>query len=116
MLTAIERVDALGVFDKYKKDASLSPFERFNVLYGMNGSGKTTLSRLFLSLNAGENETYPGLKYTVSSSDGQFKQGQNFPRNIRVFNTDYVESNIGEIEGQLNPIFIVGEENKALVS
>lgn len=116
MLTAIESVDALGVFDKYKKDSSLSHFERFNVLYGMNGSGKTTLSRLFLSLNSGENESYEGLKYTVSSTDGQFKQGQNFPRKIRVFNTDYVESNIGEIEGQLNPIFIVGEDNKTLVS
>lgn len=116
MLTAIESIDALGVFDKYKKDASLSSFERFNVLYGMNGSGKTTLSRLFLSLNSGENESYPELKYTVSSSDGKFKQGQNFPRRIRVFNADYVESNIGEIEGQLNPIFIVGEENKTLVS
>ncbi|MBK0327752.1 AAA family ATPase [Rhodobacteraceae bacterium F11138] len=116
MLTTIESVDALGVFDKYRKDASLGPFERFNVLYGMNGSGKTTLSRLFLSLNAGENESYPELKYTVSSSDGQFKQGQNFPRKVRVFNSDYVESNIGEIEGQLNPIFIVGEENKTLVS
>lgn len=116
MLTAIESVDALGVFDKYKKDASLNSFERFNVLYGMNGSGKTTLSRLFLSLNSGENESYPELKYKVSSSDGQFKQGQNFPRKIRVFNADYVVSNIGEIEGQLNPIFIVGEENKALVS
>ncbi|MFT6508767.1 MAG: wobble nucleotide-excising tRNase [Parvibaculaceae bacterium] len=116
MLTAIENIAALGVFDKYKKDAALSSFERFNVLYGMNGSGKTTLSRLFLSLNSGKNEAYPALKYTVSSSDGQFKQGQNFPRKVRVFNTDYVDSNIGEIEGQLNPIFIVGEENKTLVS
>lgn len=116
MLTAIESIAALGVFDKYKRDAALSPFERFNVFYGMNGSGKTTLSRLFLSLNSGESEAYPALKYTASSSDGQFKQGQNFPRKVRVFNTDYVDSNIGEIEGQLNPIFIVGEENKTLVS
>lgn len=116
MLTAIENIDALGVFNGYKKDTSLSQFERFNVLYGMNGSGKTTLSRLFLSLNSGENKSYPGLKYTVSSSDGKFKQSQNFPLKIRVFNADYVESNIGEIEGQLNPIFIVGEENKTLVS
>jgi wobble nucleotide-excising tRNase len=116
MLTEIESIDALGVFDKFKKDDSLGPFERFNILYGMNGSGKTTLSRFFLSLNSGENSSYPNLKYAVSSSDGRFKQGENFPQKIRVFNTDYVESNIGEIEGQLNPIFIVGEENKSLVS
>lgn len=116
MLTAIENIAALGVFDKYKRDNALVPFARFNVIYGMNGSGKTTLSRLFLSLNSGENEAYPALKYTVSGSDGQFKQGQNFPRKVRVFNSDYVVSNIGEIEGQLNPIFIVGEENKTLVS
>lgn len=116
MLTSIESIDGLGVFDQYKKGDTLCPFERFNVIYGMNGSGKTTLSRLFLSLNSGTNLAYPSLKYKVSSPEGQFKQGQRFPRKIRVFNADYVESNIGEIEGQLNPIFIVGEENKTLVN
>ncbi len=72
MLTALERIDGLGVFDQYKKDGKISQFERFNVFYGMNGSGKTTLSRLFLSLNAGQNDTYPDLKYKISSSGGQF--------------------------------------------
>lgn len=116
MLIDIKNIEHLGVFQNYQKDLALGDFERFNVIYGMNGSGKTTLSRFFLSLNDGQNDTYPGLKYTVSSTEGQFRQGQNFPRNIRVFNSDYVESNIGEIEGQLNPIFIVGEENKTLVT
>lgn len=116
MLTTIEHIDGLGVFDRYHQDSVLSKFERFNILYGMNGSGKTTLSRLFSSLNSGANDTYPNLRYKVTSSNGQFQQGQILPTNIRVFNADYVEANLGEIEGKLNPIFIVGEDNKDIVN
>jgi len=116
MLTSIDRIDGLGVFEHYRKSNDIEDFGRFNIIYGLNGSGKTTLSRLFFALNQGQSETYPNLKYKINSSDGSFEQGRRYPTKIRVFNTDYVNSNIGEIEGQLNPIFIVGEENKSLVT
>ena len=116
MITSIERIDGLGVFYGYKKAADLEDFGRFNILYGMNGSGKTTLSRMFASFNAGNSDDYPSLKYKITSDEGQFKEGQSYPCMIRVFNSDYIDSNLGEIEGQLNPIFIVGEENKSLVA
>ena len=116
MLTTIERIDGLGVFYGYKKAADLEDFGRFNILYGPNGSGKTTLSRMFASFNVGSSDDYPSLKYKIMSDEGQFKEGQSYPCMIRVFNSDYIDSNLGEIEGQLNPIFIIGEENKSLVT
>ncbi|MXZ48707.1 MAG: AAA family ATPase [Candidatus Dadabacteria bacterium] len=115
MLTNIERIDGLGIFYDYKKAADLEDFGRFNILYGMNGSGKTTLSRMFASFNVGNSDDYPSLKYKITSDEGQFKEGQYYPCMIRVFNSDYIDSNLGEIEGQLNPIFIIGKENKSLV-
>ena len=115
MLTSVECIDGLGVFHGYKKAADLEDFGRFNILYGMNGSGKTTLSRLFASFDAGNSDDYPSLKYKITSDEGKFKEGQSYPCMIRVFNSDYIDSNLGEIEGQLSPIFIIGEENKSLV-
>lgn len=116
MLTRIDRIEGLGVFGQYKKTAVLSDFARFNILYGPNGSGKTTLSRLFSYLGSGDAEAYPSLKYKFDATEGTFTQGQSYPCKIRVFNSDYVDSNIGEVEGQLNPIYVVGEENKSLVA
>jgi len=114
MLTKIDRIEGLGVFDGYAGHANLEEFARFNIIYGLNGSGKTTLSRLLNCLNAGISTSYPSLKYKVTAEEGNYKEGQKYPCKIRVFNSDYIESNLGEIEGQLNPIYIVGEENKSL--
>ena len=116
MLVSIEQVSNLGIFQNYKKKSGLQDFGRFNVIYGLNGSGKTTLSRLLACLNTGGIEAHPDLKYSGKSSSGTFKEGVSYPRKIRVFNSEYVGKNIGEIEGQLNPIFIIGEEDKSLVT
>ncbi|PRA48290.1 hypothetical protein CQ062_22330 [Ochrobactrum sp. MYb68] len=35
------------------------------------------------------------------------------PEKIRVFNADYVQLNIGHLDGYLKPILVIGEENKA---
>lgn len=116
MIKNFSKIQNLGVFSNYSGSNDLDKFERFNLFYGLNGSGKTTLSRLFSGLNVGELEEYSDLKYKFDSDSGVFQNGQKFLRNIRVFNSDYVEANIGKIDGQLNPIFIIGEENKTLVS
>lgn len=115
MLVSIEQISNLGVFQSYKKDSGLKDFGRYNIIYGLNGSGKTTLSRLLACLNTGSIEAQPDLKYSGKSGSGAFKEGNPYPRKIRVFNSEYVGKNIGEIEGQLNPIFIIGEEDKTLV-
>ncbi|MGE9268896.1 MAG: AAA family ATPase [Verrucomicrobiales bacterium] len=116
MIKKIKRVNNMGVFDDYRWPSSnnLSEFKRFNIIYGANGSGKTTLSRLFRHVATGACEPFPELKYTLEAESGILKEtdAQSVP--IRVFNADYVRSNIGEIEGELNPIFIIGEDQKEL--
>lgn len=106
----------MGVFDGYRwpTGSTLSEFKRFSIIYGSNGSGKTTISRLFHHLAAGVCEPFPDLKYTLESESGTLKETDSGTIPIRVFNADYVRSNIGEIEGELNPIFIIGEDQKEL--
>jgi wobble nucleotide-excising tRNase len=114
MIRYFEKIENLGVFANYKKPNDMNAFQRFNLIYGMNGSGKTTLSRFFSDLNEGKAEGFPDLKYKINTDDGNFIQGTAYTRKIRVFNAEYVEDNIGEIEGKLNPIFVLGAENKSL--
>jgi len=114
MLTSLKKIENLGVFVNYSAANDLPEFQRFNVIYGDNGSGKTTLSRLLSILPTGGHPEYPGLKYSVTTQSGSFSHGQNYPRKVRVFNADYVEANVGQCEGHIPHILIVGEDNKAL--
>jgi wobble nucleotide-excising tRNase len=114
VLTQIKKIKGLGVFDNYAAPEGHPAFARYNVVYGENGSGKTTFSRLLASLKAGEHPDYPDLEYVVESQSGLLAQGAGYARGVRVFNSDYVEANIGRLDGPLRHILILGEENKAV--
>lgn len=114
MLTQIKKIKSLGVFDNYSAAPELKSFDRFNIVYGENGSGKTTLSRLLACLQAGEHQDYPTLEFSVETQSGPLTHGQKYVRNVRVFNSDFVEANIGRFDGPLRHILILGEENKAV--
>ncbi|MCQ0990536.1 AAA family ATPase [Jiella marina] len=114
MLTHIKKIKNLGVFDNYTKAVELKAFERFNVVYGENGSGKTTFSRLLGCLQSGEHKDYPNLEFNIDTQSGPLVQGQKYVRNVRVFNSDFVEANIGRFDGPLRHILILGEGNKAV--
>ena len=114
MLTQIKKIKSLGVFDNYSATPELQSFDRFNLIYGENGSGKTTLSRLLGCLQAGEHRDYPTLEFNVETQSGPLTHGQKYVRSVRVFNSDFVEANIGRIDGPLRHILILGEENKAV--
>lgn len=104
----------MGVFTQYTKAPGTEPFKKFNLIYGLNGSGKTTLSRLFSAVNTGKYGGFDDLKYKVTATEGGFTEKKPYTRSIRVFNSDYVEENIGQLDGKLNPIYVVGAENKNL--
>lgn len=114
MLTQIKKIKSLGVFDNYVSPAGHPPFGRYNVIYGENGSGKTTFSRLLACLEAGEHPDHPALEYAVESQSGSLTHSTKYTRRVRVFNSDYVEANIGHLDGPLRHILILGEENKAV--
>lgn len=116
MLTAVKRIRGLGVFGDFAASESLPALARYNVIYGENGSGKTTLSRLFSALNTGTHPEFADLEYSFDSHSGAVTHGQPYARKVRVFNADYVEANIGQFDGPLRHILIIGEENKVLAA
>ena len=114
MLTQIKTIKNLGVFDNYTASPELKAFKRFNVVYGENGSGKTSLSRLFSCLQTGEHKDYPDLEFNIDTQSGPLTHSQKYLRKVRIFNSDFVESNISRFDGPLRHILILGEENKAV--
>jgi len=115
MIKKINRIKDLGlVFSDFTWNPSTSDFKQFNLIYGLNGCGKTSLTRLFDAIGG---EALDFLKYEIED-DGGFKyhEGDSFPRNIRVFNQNYIEKNVEIFKLHANPISVLlGEENKDLV-
>lgn len=115
MIKRILMIKNLGLFENYRWDQKLGTFGRFNVVYGWNGSGKTTLSKLFAILETGTSQKHAQLSYKVEFEDGPiFTNGQACTEMIRVFNQDYITQNFDVISGKAKPIYILGQENKAL--
>ncbi len=116
MIKKLKTISNMGVFDGYRWPSgnTLNDFKRYNIIYGSNGSGKTTLSRLFQHMATGVCEPFPDLKYSLETESRTLRDTDSGSFPMRVFNADYVRSNIGEIEGEMNPIIIIGEDQKEL--
>ncbi len=113
MIKRISRVRDLGIFRDYRWGNDLQDFCRYNLIYGWNGAGKTTLSRLFAALSDGELSQHPKLTYEVTTDSQSWRQGTECTEPIRVFNRDYVLTNIEKVGGP-SPIFILGAENREI--
>jgi len=94
-LKKITKINRLGVFNNFTWPSGLAEFKQYNVIYGWNGTGKTTLSKLFSTLNSGDNPEFPDLEYAISDNEGNsYSQGNPFTTSVRVFNRDYISDNV----------------------
>ncbi len=112
MIKKIEKIDKFRIFQKFRWNSDMPEFKRFNLIYGWNGSGKTTLSELFRRL---EKKDANGAKFEVELDGEKILRSNDLasssvPR-IRVFNRHFVEENVFTKEGQVEPIFYLGEED-----
>lgn len=115
MIKSIEKISGLGVYQNYNKPAGTKEFGIKNLIYGWNYSGKTTLSRLFAQLEASTlNPDLSGCEFTFGT-DKNVVTEKNFQQcglTIRVFNSDFVKSNLYFDSGDLNPILLLGKESE----
>lgn len=119
MIKKIEKIKDFGVFEDYEWGDDLEKFKHYNFIYGANYSGKTTFSRIFRSFE--EDKLHPDFEegeFLVRIGNNQ-KISQNDLddiNNVRVFNTGFIESNIGWYGAKegIDPILVLGKEDKAL--
>ncbi|MCO6465021.1 MAG: AAA family ATPase [Bradyrhizobiaceae bacterium] len=109
-LTCITKL-RLRVFRDFTWPTELHTFAQFNVIYGWNGSGKTTLSWL-LSLVEKKTALLEG--EAALEIDGKTKvAGSAFASaqlpQVRVFNRDFIDATLSQIDGDIAPIYFLGE-------
>ncbi len=114
-VTKIKRLKGYGVFRDYSWSNDLSDFKRFNLIYGWNGSGKTLLSNVFRALEEQkELEKCDDVKIELDDgstiSKGEFESKGKTLR-TKVFNRDYIVSNVFNGSNTLEHIFFLGKES-----
>lgn len=114
MIKKFEKIDNYGIFRKFKWTTDLTEFNKVNLFYGLNGSGKSTLSSIFDNIKNKAPGYYDGTFKVIDDEKGEFDSSQlsNIDYNMYVFNTHFVEDNIGEYDN-LKGIIYISEENKA---
>ncbi len=108
----IVKLDHPGVLHDFSWPRDLSPFSRYNLVYGWNGTGKSTISGLFQQLGRG---TVPKFETTLVI-DGQNLHSQDFglaARAVRVFNRDFIDRNVFHADGADLPLILTLGEKSA---
>ena len=113
MIKSINKIDNFGVFQSYRKPTDFDDFSLKNIIYGWNYSGKTTLSRVFSSIERRAlHPDYMLAKFNVEKADNSFINEQNIAQEslkAKVFNSDFIESNLKWDGGEFDPILLLGE-------
>lgn len=99
MIEKIEQIKDFGIYKDFNWTSSqnIKDFNLKNLFYGWNYSGKTTLSRIFTSLRDKKiHDSYQNGSFKLKTKEGDFFSNNlvDFPYDILVFNSDYINDNL----------------------
>ncbi len=111
MITKINKIKDFGIFKNFN-GSILPEFKTCNLIYGWNYSGKTTLSRVFRCLEKGRlHDDYLSATFELENATTKYDHTFLLKPNIRVFNSDFIKENLKWDAENIEPIFLLGEEN-----
>jgi len=115
MLKCINKIKNFGVFSDYTKPAEIEDFSEKNIIYGWNYSGKTTISRIFQSIEARSLVSdFSEATFTLLDVNNVTLTENNLATvssQVRVFNSDFIASNLSWDGGSFEPILLLGDES-----
>lgn len=128
MIKKIKTIDNLGVYKNFKWDdevreggGQVATFQYINIIYGRNYSGKTTLSRILRAMETGLlSDKFENPSFSVALADGSYATQTaltSHGKTIRVFNEDFVRSNLRFItnpDDSIEPFAILGDDNNKI--
>ena len=108
------KVKRYRIFRDFSWPAPLPEFKDFNLIYGWNRSGKTILSNIFRDLER-NHVSVIGSDFHIETENGIIRSETlgattNLP-SVRVFNREFVVENVFTATGDVNPIFVLGEDS-----
>ncbi|MCL7765411.1 AAA family ATPase [Polaribacter sp. Z014] len=97
MITKINKLKKFGIYKDFSWNG-LDDFKQKNLIYGWNYSGKTTLSKLFQTIEfRDKNKHFSGSEFDITTKKDNTELNhtqndlENFPYDIKVFNSDYIK-------------------------
>lgn len=97
MILRINKLKNFGIFKDFSWNG-LDNFKKKNLIYGWNYSGKTTLSKLFQNLEFKDKDKYfAGSEFSITTQLDNITKDycendlENFPFDVKVFNTNYIK-------------------------
>ncbi len=106
----IAKLRECATFRQYSWPNTLEDFSRYNLIYGWNGTGKTTLSNVFRCL---EMKRRPDAIDAQVETSNQTIRVEDFQKHltpmVRVFNRDFIKDHVFPDDGNLPPVFVLGE-------
>jgi wobble nucleotide-excising tRNase len=97
MILRINKLKNFGIFKDFSWNG-LDDFKKKNLIYGWNYSGKTTLSKLFQNLEFKDKDKFfAGSEFSIATqkddvrTDYRESELENFPFDVKVFNTNYIK-------------------------
>lgn len=113
MIKKVETIKNYGIFRDFHWISSIPEFKTINLFYGLNGAGKSTFSTIFDDIKNKEQRYFHGEFKLSDDIVGSIDSHNldNYDYNLYVFNTHFIENNIGEFKS-LKGIVYISEENK----
>jgi wobble nucleotide-excising tRNase len=115
MLKGLKKIKGFGVYGDYVPPLETAEFGIKNLIYGWNYSGKTTLSRLFAHLERGDYDPdITGYSFLFDTDTGNVTEAnaKRCGHVVRVFNTDFIHSNLNFSGSPSRPILLLGSESE----
>lgn len=112
MFEKISGIDILGKC--FKEEAKLELFNENTfgtIIFGRNGSGKTTISNAFTQIKADNHPSINLQSYLYDKNETKIELGD-MAKNIYVFNEDFIDAYVKNVDDSLNSIVVIGNNAK----
>jgi len=113
MIKRINKIKNFGFFEDFQHGSDLQDFTKYNLIYGWNASGKSTLSKVFRSIELRKlQDGFNTAEFEIKNGDASIIN-QHFngtQPNIKVFNHDFISSNLDLFQAKTEPIIYISEE------
>jgi wobble nucleotide-excising tRNase len=112
MITQICKIEKYQFFKNFSWSDGVPNFNKNNLIYGWNGTGKTTFANFLRQIEKKELEPDCG-EFEILTDTEKITKDNFLHSNLKlkVFNQEYVKNTIFKSTNDIDPIFIIGEEN-----
>ena len=111
MIDSINKIKGYGIYNNYLSSIPVLQLKKYNLVYGWNATGKSTLAKLLKEISLGAVDSSSEFSLTIDSVEINNANYIDHKPLARVFDDEFVKSNIRWDECSTNLIFYIGKDS-----